>query len=518
MAFSAGARNESARTSWGAMPLAALGLTAGLPVVFAIWMLLSPGRVVSREMTWDLLFIVDGAWHVFEGHVPHVDFHDPAGELNFLLTAAGFRLVGPRPDAFLVGSSLMAMALFVCAWIAAGRRLPLLPATLFVVFASLLALMPANAGDLPSAYSFAMSYNRYGWSALCIVALTLFLPTRAGDDGGIVDTVVVAMLLLALFYLKITYFAAGMAALATAIVICPAVRARWQWWVVVGVLLTANALAPYSRPYLDDLQATTASGGVKDNYVLHISYFLSNATEHAVYIALVAAAVWLWWRGTVPLRVPLATAFLVVAGWLLLSQNSQWNGVPLPVVAALLLYEVLDRSYRRQLGALPLLLLILPTIWIVCSAASVMGHHFKTSDPTLTIVEHTNLRGLAVPTEEDGLLAAFAEGKNEGLLSRARVNRPRHELSPYEYVQTILEAAALLSNPRYRPGPVVVLDQVNPMPFVLGWPPPRGGNLWSGPRAPLQPADQVFAGADYVLIPKFSTIGAWTQAVRTSAT
>jgi hypothetical protein len=52
---------------------------------------------------------------------------------------------------------------------------------------------------------------------------------------------------------------------------------------------------------------------------------------------------------------------------------------------------------------------------------------------------------------------------------------------------------------------VVLLDQANPLPFMLGLEPPRGGNLWSGAAAPVQPAEQVFAGADCVLIPKFST-------------
>jgi hypothetical protein len=86
-------------------------------------------------------------------------------------------------------------------------------------------------------------------------------------------------------------------------------------------------------------------------------------------------------------------------------------------------------------------------------------------------------------------------------------------LSPYEYVQTIMEAASLLS--RYPRGTIVLLDQVNPMPFVLGWPPPRGGNLWSGPRAASRPVEQLFADADYVLIAKFSTIGAWTEDAET---
>jgi hypothetical protein len=465
-------------------------------------------------MTWDMLFNLAGAWHVFQGQVPHVDFHDPVGALNFLLTVAGFHLIGLSPDAMLAGASLMALLLFACACIAVAPRLPLLPAVLFVLFASLLALMPANAGDLPNAYSFAMSYNRYGWSAISIIALILFMPTRARDDGGIIDKVVVGVLLLALFYLKVTYFLAGIGTVALALIVCPAVRARWPWWAVVALLPIANAIAPYSQAYLADLYTAAVADGVKANYVLQINYFLSNATEHALYLALVAAAVWLWWHGVAPLRVPVAAAFLVAMGWLLLSQNSQWNGVPLPVVVALLLYEVLR---ARRLGALPLLLLILPVMWIATSAASVIGHYFKTRDPTLTVVERTNLRGLAVPTEADSLLEAFAEpDRPPQLLSRARVKRPRHELSAYEYVQTILEAASLLGRPPYRPGVVVLLDQVNPLPFMLGWQPPRGGDLWSGPLEPMQPAAQVLADADYVLIPKFSTIGEWTQAVVTT--
>ena len=77
MTSSAVDKSLSARTTWRLTPLPALVLTAGLPVLISIWMLLSPGRMVSREMTFDMLFNLAGAWHVFQGHLPHVDFHDP---------------------------------------------------------------------------------------------------------------------------------------------------------------------------------------------------------------------------------------------------------------------------------------------------------------------------------------------------------------------------------------------------------------------------------------------------------
>jgi len=50
----------------------------------------SPNLVVSHQMTWDFLYNLSGAWHLQHGHVPHVDFHEPVGQLNFVLTQLGF--------------------------------------------------------------------------------------------------------------------------------------------------------------------------------------------------------------------------------------------------------------------------------------------------------------------------------------------------------------------------------------------------------------------------------------------
>jgi hypothetical protein len=49
---------------------------------------------VSIPLSWDLLFILDGAWRLYTGQVLHVDFHYPIGTLPFLITILGFHLVG----------------------------------------------------------------------------------------------------------------------------------------------------------------------------------------------------------------------------------------------------------------------------------------------------------------------------------------------------------------------------------------------------------------------------------------
>src|SRR3979490_2786084 len=87
------------------LQLAVLSLALTLP---AIWAVLSVPVVYSREMTWDLMFNLDGAWRIYTGQAPHVDFHDPIGTLPFAVTALGFYLVGTKPFAFIVGECIVA--------------------------------------------------------------------------------------------------------------------------------------------------------------------------------------------------------------------------------------------------------------------------------------------------------------------------------------------------------------------------------------------------------------------------
>lgn len=316
-------------------PLAAL---AGMTVFAACWMMFSPPVVLSTEMTWDLLFNLAGAWHLRAGHVPHVDFHEAVGVLTFALTELGFTIAGASPRALLVGVGMATAVLFVFATLAAWRRLSLLPAVLFVVFVCLLAIRPANVGDAPNAYSFAMSYNRYAWSGISIIALILFLPPRPGRWTDMADLFVVAALIVALFYLKVTYWAAALAAIGVALAVSPHVHARWPAWGAIAVAGGALAAVPFNWPYLADVMATVRAGVVRDDFAFWLNDFAGNAGEYAPYIAALGIAACLWWRGTWPLRLPIATAFLLFGGLGLLSQNSQSHNVPLAIVIAFLFW------------------------------------------------------------------------------------------------------------------------------------------------------------------------------------
>ncbi|HYD05792.1 MAG TPA: hypothetical protein VEC60_08700 [Reyranella sp.] len=495
--------------------LALLLPVTGLPLVAAAWALLSPPYLLSAEMTWDLMFNLAGAWHLRFGHVPHVDFHEPVGALTFLLTEAGFWLVGPAPKAIAAGTAIVAAAMFAMASFVAWRRLPLVPAILFVLFVCLLVLRPANVGDQPNAYSFAMTYNRYGWSGLALLALILFQPADGRRRGDRVEMAFSAVVLVALFYLKMTYFAVGLALVPVAVVACESARRRWRGWAAVFLLGLALPALPFNWPYLRDLLGAAQAGIVRDDAAFFFNDFAGNAAEYVPYFAIVGATAWLWWRRLAPARLFIASTVLLLASLALLSQNSQSHGVPLAIVAAFLLYDWIG-EYRWPRILLPLVLL-LPVASIVASGTSVAGYHARLGAGYLRMVDKTSLAGLAVPMEPAGLLADVAAGRDRDrarLFSRSRAIRPRYELSPYEYVETLLEAVELLERTGLASGRIAVLDQVDPFPFMLGLAPPRGGNLWSGAGAPTPTPEEYLGDADRVLIPRFTTNFAWTETAK----
>ena len=511
-------------------PLLLLAL-AGLPVLAAAWALLSPPVMLSKAMTQDLLFNLSGAWHVYSGQVPHVDFHDPTGRLSFVLTALGFVLLGPGPFAFLVNVAIVTAALFLAAWLAAARRLPLLPAVLFVLFTSLLALMPANVGDRPEQYSFAMSYNRYGWSAYSILALILFVapserpderpnrrPNQRGDRAWI-DIAVAGGLLAAMFYLKITYFAVGLATVGFAVLFQPHVGRHWRAWIAVMALLSLNALAPANHAYLADILASAQSGAVRKSLMLHVNNFVAAIGQYGPYLAAVVVALWMWWSGRESFRFPLTLLFLLAMSFLLLSQNSQAAGMPSVMVILFVLYDRLRVGFagqrNREIAPWLLTLLLFPLFAIGGQAASIAGYHAEArATHGLFAVDRTNLKGLAVPEGERGTFLSFSHSFDYPARGKAdRPQPPLYRLSDYEYVLVLVEAADLLSvrDQGRDPGSIALLDSVNPLPFMLGRAPARGANLWSTWSAPPRPADQYLGGVRYVLVPKFPTSPQWTD-------
>ena len=493
---------------------------AGAIVAVGAGLLALPRRMVSREMTWDLLFNLEGAWHLWNGHVPHVDFHDPLGGLIFLLTAIGFELVGFSPRAFIAGELVAVAGLFAAALVAVRRRLPMLPGVLFVAFVCLLVLKPVNVGDNVQFFTFAMAYNAMAWSALTVLSVILFLPPRGVSAAGWLDTVTAALLLLALFHIKITYFAAGLVELAAALVIAPHVARLRRRWIVAGGLVLAHVLAPWNAPYLADIFTAVGTGAANTDPVALVIRLFNNIFELCLLVIGLLIAAWLWRLGMAPPGLPLAAALIMAVACGVLLQNTQERGLVLSVVVALLLYDRLRgdpaTAHPRFSRWMLMALLVLPAASVLKQSAALAGYAYEAvrSTALFTFDDRTALEGLSVPGGSAALMeAAQAYPGAYDVFSAIRASGiGEEEVSQYEYAQSLLDAAALFDHPARGEGAMVVLDQVNPLPFMLRRPPPRGGALWLDLSFPWRSDEETLGDADYVLVPKFPTYRAVTRA------
>ncbi len=485
---------------------------AALPALAGVALLLAPGRVFSREMTWDLLYNLAGAWHLHHGQVAHVDFHTPLGALTFELTRVGFAIAGAVPQAALAGPLILLVPALAAAALAAARRLPLLPAVIFTVYVTLLIVMPANAGDHPNAYSLAMSYNRWGWSAVTILCLVLFVPPRPGGERRWLDPLIGGALLLFLFYLKFTYAVAGFGAVAAALVLMPHVRRHWPVWVAAAGAIIAVAVLPHNHAYLADIWMAAASGHARTDLSYQLLSVVANRGEFAINGVAVLCLVWLWQRGWAE-RAHVAASLVVLGlGVAVLSQNAQVGDMPVTMVSFFLIYRLLWPSpdgavtlASPQAATVMMALLIWPALAVAAETAT-LSAYYRAASRTDRLVQatETNLRGLAVPADGRELEETLASGPYQ-VHSPLRDPPLRDPLTQHQYLRSLLEAAALFAGDD-PPSRVLVLDQVNAMPFVLGYPPPRGGVLWLLPEERPRRAEEVFDDVDVVLVPKYSTL------------
>lgn len=493
-------------------PPVPLALASATVFAVASWMLASPGLIVSRHMTWDMLFNLAGAWQLQNGHVMHIDFHDPLGTVAFRMSEIGFWLTGVSVWGYIVGEILAAAVVAIAAVVAASRRLPLLPALVFVGYSSLLVLMPTNVGDSINDITFAMSYNALGWASLGVLSLIFFVPPRGEALNGWPDLVVVALLILALYDLKITYFGAAMAELAVALAVSEPIRRHKGRWVVLGAAISIHAVAPYNWPYLADLFTAIEAGAINNDIRALTVRLFDNVPELSLLAIAALTAIGLWRSGDIPLRLPAGIVMLIVTAAGILSQNTQTQGLTLSVVIAFLLYDYFrgDRNEGRSPARLWILAVALtfPLIVLSKQGANMMIYYRQASlGRELFVFDKGPLQGLAVPAGRSGLFDALkGQVADHKLFNRIRsVETGDQDISQFEYARTLLDAAALFEPAAFQRGSIVLFDQVNPMPFMLKRRPPRGANLWLAPHFPWPTAEKMLGDASYVLIPKFST-------------
>ena len=453
-----------------------------------------PGKTVTTKYVNDLFIFLDGAYRIWSGQVPNVDFHSSLGPLAFYLPAAGYGLTGSMGAAMPIGMGIATLLFaLVAAEIISSRMRPTVGLPL-AVFLLLVAAAPTNPGERVGELSFAMFYNRMGWVSLSLL-LVMYLPSSSRRARGIpVDAACAAFLVLLMLYTKITY---GLVELAFVIfMLCNRGQAAWAALALALVACLAAVTEIVWRGgagHLMDLRlAAEVSGGLPSVRALVdiLSRNLADITLYAVF-----AAILLLLRPSI--RHALFVGFCVSTGVLLIEQNFQKVGIltlaaSAAVIAELLLRAELPSKYRRLPPGLPLLLAVLLLPLCVSNTATLALHAlYAVSD-----------RGAPIP------LANFPGIRLVPMWSE----------SQYDYFsrynQTLADGQAALTTLGTPPERVAVLDFVNPFSAGMMLEPPAGDSAWyhwgrTLDRAHHPAADEILADAQLILDPK-SPIEIWT--------
>lgn len=271
---------NSIRIRLGCVAVAGL---AALVAAFALTVI-PYGRAI-----WDFLFVLDGAYRISLGQMPHVDFASPIGALSLYLTFAAETLFAGG-NAF-VGLHVLVWLLLLAPMAALAPRFGSNGA--FLAAFGLLALIVLVPMTLDSTHlseiSYFASYNRFATGLLFIAGLWFVLPKSRQD------WLLLAYVLLLLFFLKITAAAVAVGILFAAVVLgrCDRRCAAWAFAAFALALLAVQATTGLVSAYLGDIAAMSALNKGGAVYALFFTGFrnwLGVAMTAGLAVAAIAAA------------------------------------------------------------------------------------------------------------------------------------------------------------------------------------------------------------------------------------
>ena len=432
------------------------------------------GSPLMNGCPWDVPVVLDGAWRILSGQVPHRDFYNFLGDMPFYMTALGMKLGGPCASAIDYGNVVLMAALVLPAFAVARRRTSALPALLFCIFLALLVITPRPLGNPYDYTDHAMMYNRYGEAVLSLLGLIIFLPPRTGWGRSWRDraeAVLAGLSLVALLGCKMNYFVMGLVFFGAACGLGLG-RGGWPLWsLTAAVVFLAMALALTGIPLSDLIDDYRM--GASNNFGNRVHPFLKHAAKEILFLPLLLLLIYEVRLGQAggedqprPWQYTAVVVILFGGGLLLLSSNSQPGEMPLLALAVLYGTELILRqavppgeaplfAAARHLGAILVLsLFLLPPI----------------------ATELKTFRCLAdrqIQKDWDSPAALQTTHLNDFRF----VRHGTHEHEMQDYMGELTEGMELLrryASPEIRLNALIFSD---PFHLALGWRPSTGGTI-----------------------------------------
>jgi hypothetical protein len=400
-----------------------------------------------------------------------------------------------------------------------------------LLFLFLLVAVPVLPGGAYTDLTWSMLHTQHGWAGLAVVLLFYLEPRRIGGRDLWMDAVVLAALMLFLYFLQIIFAVVALAFLAA-----NAMTSGYKFRLAVtslaislAVTLAIEVAFGYNSAYLAGILAVVRDGPA---VALGWNDLLELGLEHRLEIFLCYAALAIV---VVTGRSSLFDFFFVtgclVAGLLLLAQSGTANAGLLCLIGVLLVLAEL--AQRRELSAtgpdgvlgwsqrVPSTLVLGLALVFVAEPTYVAArglHHHHQEVSAARSAGAPGLGGIHVPprasgSTRDGGAVAGHIGAGSGALGRQRLDR----IPPWEYAPPVEEGLVLLESVPLDGKAVVTFQQRSPFGVLLGLRPTSTGYPLHVPDSrgtersnatdgdgPGHTAEEFFSDADYVMVPVVS--------------
>ncbi len=169
--------------------------------------LLIPSALRTNGHEADLLHLIDLALRFESGLRPHQDFMTPMGWLSYapVTYLMGFGL--PVGKAILAAFALAALVLLPFVSYVAITRLEGAARWLFGLYCMILMTSLVYGGD-QATVSVSMFYNRWAWTIAFCIFVIILMPSRLSRSLSVSDGAILAILMMVLAGLKVTYLIA----------------------------------------------------------------------------------------------------------------------------------------------------------------------------------------------------------------------------------------------------------------------------------------------------------------------
>lgn len=488
-------------------------------------MILKTKAIYISVWTHDNFTYLDGAYRILKGQTPHVDFVTPIGLFGYLLPYVGLKIAGSYSLALPTVDLVVTAMAIALAILVAYKRLSLLPSILLVTYVWLLASIPINAGDTAQYISYSMFYNRYGW-ALLLVLFALYL--KVNDDNmknAISDIIAGSIILMFLFYTKISFFAVAVTFLAIL-----ALKSKYHLRVAVicainlliGILCVELIYPGLTVGYFQDLlTALQSSGAIRGGMYSALNFIYRNIADIILVIFIVALTArvkpmdWLDY---------IFVAYVFLATYALLNQNAQTrNMVTLFAISLWGMQTALSRLARElkdpgneglknsktiacSVVALSVLMLAQPMATRVYGMAII--HARSKPMPVSRPMNLDKLNQIYVYKDRNYMSGIDKDHYSNKEMYMLRNRFRRDWLAEQEYVETITDGVKILGKHATSDDSIIVMDMVNPFNFLMDTRPPKNSYSFLHLHRTFnldaaRPKQSMLAHASLVMIPNY---------------